>query len=201
MPGAPEYSGFMQATIDKNVLDRLLDPVARCLAPDGARRLVALRIDPATQRYLDDLAQRQTRANCRPKSARNTQLSLRRSISLRFSRRKLVRSWRRPAPKGDGQALRKLVRDRAHHRCEYCRLRQEHLPLTAFHVEHVVARKHHGDGAPENLALACDRHFELEGALLVGRTPTGRATVDVCNMNAPRRAQLRSLLAARGEFP
>lgn len=56
MPGAREYSGFMQATIDKNVLDRLLDPVARCLAPDGARRLVALRIDPATQRYLDDLA-------------------------------------------------------------------------------------------------------------------------------------------------
>lgn len=131
------------------------------------------------------------------------------------------------------EALRKLVRDRADHRCEYCRLRQEHLPLTAFHVEHVIARKHHGDDAPENLALACDRcnlhkgpnlsgidprtgsivplfnprtdlwidHFELQGALLVGRTPTGRATVDVCNMNAPRRVQLRSLLAARGEFP
>jgi hypothetical protein len=37
-------------------LDRLLDPVAKCLTPDVARRLVALRADPETQARIDDLA-------------------------------------------------------------------------------------------------------------------------------------------------
>jgi hypothetical protein len=42
------------------VLDRLLDPVARCLTPDGARRLVNLRADPVVQGRIDDLADRCT---------------------------------------------------------------------------------------------------------------------------------------------
>jgi hypothetical protein len=34
-------------------------------------------------------------------------------------------------------------------------------------------------------------HFLLEGGAVVGRTATGRATVRLLNMNAPRRVELR----------
>lgn len=43
-----------------DVLHRLMDPVSRCLTPDGARRLVNLRADPAVQERIDDLADRCT---------------------------------------------------------------------------------------------------------------------------------------------
>jgi 5-methylcytosine-specific restriction endonuclease McrA len=54
-------------------------------------------------------------------------------------------------------AVRELVRRRASNRCEYCLLPQEADPLFTFHVEHIVARQHHGTDDPANLALAC--HF------------------------------------------
>lgn len=38
------------------VLDRLLDPVAECLSPEVARRIVDLRLDPMLQSRLDELA-------------------------------------------------------------------------------------------------------------------------------------------------
>jgi hypothetical protein len=38
------------------VLDRLLDPLAECLTPEVARRIVALRADALTQARLDELA-------------------------------------------------------------------------------------------------------------------------------------------------
>ncbi len=41
-------------------------------------------------------------------------------------------------------------------------------------------------------------HFEYQGALILGRTPTGRSTVQVLNMNEDRRVKLRaSLLQTR----
>ena len=45
------------------------------------------------------------------------------------------------------------VRERAGHRCEYCR-DPERLSLATFHVEHIVARQHGGGDDDENLALA-----------------------------------------------
>jgi hypothetical protein len=39
-----------------------------------------------------------------------------------------------------------------------------------------------------------ETHFVLRGALMVGLTPTGRATVRVLNMNAADRVQLRRAL-------
>ena len=41
-----------------DILDRLLDPVGRCLTGDAARMLVDLRADPETQRRIDYLADR-----------------------------------------------------------------------------------------------------------------------------------------------
>jgi len=43
-----------------------------------------------------------------------------------------------------------------------------------------------------------EAHFELRDIAIVGITPVGRATVQVLNMNAAERVQLRAELKARG---
>jgi hypothetical protein len=44
-------------------------------------------------------------------------------------------------------------------------------------------------------------HFEWNGERLVGRTPVGRVTIDVLNINEPERVEHRRLLIAEGVFP
>jgi hypothetical protein len=44
------------------------------------------------------------------------------------------------------------------------------------------------------------RHFSWDGRLLVGRTPIGRATIDVLNMNGVFLVQLREGLMDEGLF-
>jgi hypothetical protein len=44
------------------------------------------------------------------------------------------------------------------------------------------------------------RHFALRGALIVGQTPTGRATALLLQFNARRRLEFRQRLLAVGEF-
>jgi hypothetical protein len=46
-----------------------------------------------------------------------------------------------------------------------------------------------------------DEHFEWRGAALVGRTPIGRATVAVLEINLPHRIRLREMLIEEGVFP
>jgi HNH endonuclease len=131
------------------------------------------------------------------------------------------------------RSLRWFVRLRAGQRCEYCRLHEDDQPLLSFHIEHIVAKKHHGADDPDNLAWSClecnlgkssnlsgydivtgrvvvlfnprrqrwRRHFAWEGTRLVGLTACGRATVDVLNINAPHRIDLRRLLLLGGAFP
>jgi HNH endonuclease len=77
--------------------------------------------------------------------------------------------------------VRDLVRRRAENRCEYCRLKQEHLPFATFHVEHIIPRKHGGDDDPSNLALACDRCNVHKGTNLVGIDPDTGAIVSLFN--------------------
>ncbi|HTW93839.1 MAG TPA: HNH endonuclease signature motif containing protein [Tepidisphaeraceae bacterium] len=50
--------------------------------------------------------------------------------------------------------IEQLVRDRAAHRCEYCRLPEKFSKLK-FVLDHIVARQHAGGDVPGNLALAC----------------------------------------------
>lgn len=40
------------------ILEQALDPFVECLTPDAARKIVALRADPAAQTRLDELAGR-----------------------------------------------------------------------------------------------------------------------------------------------
>lgn len=129
-------------------------------------------------------------------------------------------------------ATRRIVRQRAMLRCEYCGVPQSSSPFFAFHVEHVHARQHVQDDSLENLALACpqcnlhkgpnlssidpetgsvvelfhprhqawDEHFAMVAAEIVGRTPTGRATVHLLQMNAEVQVKIRSRLQQRGEI-
>jgi hypothetical protein len=45
------------------------------------------------------------------------------------------------------------------------------------------------------------RHFRWDGAVLVGRTPIGRATVAVLRINLPHRVAQRAALISEGVFP
>jgi len=45
----------MSAVAD-SILDRVFEPVSRCLTPEAARKLVALRADPDIQAEIDRLA-------------------------------------------------------------------------------------------------------------------------------------------------
>ena len=68
-------------------------------------------------------------------------------------------------------AVRALIHRRAGHRCEYCLLKQEHLPFSTFQVENIIPRKHGGNDDPANLALTCDRCNSHKGANLTGIDP------------------------------
>jgi hypothetical protein len=51
-------------------------------------------------------------------------------------------------------ALRRLVRERAAERCEYC-LIPEKFTLATHAIDHIIAEKHGGPTASDNLALSC----------------------------------------------
>ena len=123
-------------------------------------------------------------------------------------------------------ATRRLVRERAGNRCEYCQLHQDHSPLATLQIEHINPRKHGGSDDIENLALACidcnlskssniagrdpqssgiialfdprrdvwADHFQFDRAFIVGKTPIGRVTIAVLNMNSDYQVELRATL-------
>ncbi len=73
-------------------------------------------------------------------------------------------------------ATSELVRQRAGHRYEYCRLPQ-HASALRFHIEHIVVRQHGGSDEHANLALACPECNFQKGTNLSGIDPdTGGLT-------------------------
>ena len=74
-------------------------------------------------------------------------------------------------------ATRRLVRQRAADRCEYCGLHEEHSPLATLQLEHIVPKKHGGTDNLNNLALACIDCNLHQGSNLTGYDPeTGEIT-------------------------
>ncbi|HAV64065.1 MAG TPA: HNH endonuclease [Verrucomicrobiales bacterium] len=67
--------------------------------------------------------------------------------------------------------IRRLVRERAGLRCEYCQLSEKHSPVARLQVEHIVPRKHGGVDAEGNLALACIDCNLRKGSNLTGLDP------------------------------
>jgi len=59
-----------------DTLDRLLDPVSRCLTPEAARALVNLRADPSVQARLDELADKNTENRLTPEEREQYDLYL-----------------------------------------------------------------------------------------------------------------------------
>jgi hypothetical protein len=76
---------------------------------------------------------------------------------------------------------RELVRSRANHQCEYCRLPQSAVPFAPFHIEHIVAKQHGGTDEPDNLALACDRCNAFKGPNLSTIDAATRHVVQIFN--------------------
>jgi hypothetical protein len=100
-------------------------------------------------------------------------------------------------------------------------------------IDHIVAKKHHGETIESNLAWACfvcngfkgtdiasidletgrieplfnprrdqwARHFRLDRAVIVPRTPKGRVTEYLLRFNAPRSVQTRQALIRAGSYP
>ena len=65
-------------------------------------------------------------------------------------------------------ALRKLVRERAKHRCEYCRIHQDQDPFFTLPIDHIIARQHGGKTEPDNLCLSCYRCNSHKGPNIAG---------------------------------
>jgi hypothetical protein len=73
---------------------------------------------------------------------------------------------------------RKLVRQRADGRCEYCRL-PESADEWPFHVDHIVAKAHTVNDDPANLAWACTQCNLHKGTNFASIDPESSARVDL----------------------
>jgi hypothetical protein len=82
-------------------------------------------------------------------------------------------------------ALRELVRQRAHFRCEYCLIHEEDA-LFPHVVDHIIARKHGGPTHENNLAWSCMACNAFKGSDLASINPeTGR----IVRLFNPRKQQ------------
>jgi HNH endonuclease len=131
-------------------------------------------------------------------------------------------------------AQRRVVRERAHDHCEYCRIPGRFATQT-FTVEHIAPRAAGGATVLGNLAWACfgcnahkhtathgtdpgttedvalfhprqqrwSEHFAWSADLVhvVGKTPSGRATIDVLHLNRAGLVNLRRVLVTGGDHP
>ena len=91
--------------------------------------------------------------------------------------------------------LRSLVRQRAGNCCEYCGIRQEHVPFPLFHIEHIIPRVHGGGDTLENLALACIDCNLHEGTNLAGIDPQTQVVTELFH---PRRQRWDDHFVWRG---
>lgn len=66
--------------------------------------------------------------------------------------------------------VKRLVRQRANDRCEYCHLPQS-VSALRLQIEHVIAIKHGGADDDQNLALACIDCNLAKGSNLAGLDP------------------------------
>ena len=79
-------------------------------------------------------------------------------------------------------SLRRLVTERAHGRCEYCRTPSS-IALASHEIDHIVAVKHGGLTEADNLALSCAVCNKLKGTDLTSIDP---ATGEIVPLFHPR---------------
>src|SRR5687768_14929437 len=83
-------------------------------------------------------------------------------------------------------ALKRLIRERAGNRCEYCRLLAEQSPLAPLQIEHILPRKHHGGDEADNLALACIDCNLHKGSNIAGIDPLSGEMTELFNPRVHR---------------
>ena len=81
-------------------------------------------------------------------------------------------------------ALRRLVRERALDRCEYCRVHQDDDSFYRFAMDHIIAEQHGGQTVAGNLAMSCFRCNLHKGPNIAGRD---RKTGKLVPLFYPRR--------------
>ena len=69
-----------------------------------------------------------------------------------------------------GAELRRLVANRANHRCEYCLVHEEDT-FFGCEIDHIISLKHGGETAEDNLAYACMICNRLKGSDLGSISP------------------------------
>lgn len=57
----------MSVKVPSPLLERLLDPLGRCLTPESARRIIALRADPRLQAVVNKLSEKCNEGRLTPK--------------------------------------------------------------------------------------------------------------------------------------
>lgn len=73
-------------------------------------------------------------------------------------------------------SIRRIITQRAGHRCEYCKLAQAGQEA-AFHVDHIIPEMDGGETVLENLALACVSCSLRKGARQLTHDPHTRKLV------------------------
>jgi hypothetical protein len=78
-------------------------------------------------------------------------------------------------------ADKRLVRERAGSRCEYCQMAEAWEGYFSYHIEHIVARQHGGTDDLENLCLACHHCNFHKGPNLTSIDPDGGGVTALFN--------------------
>jgi hypothetical protein len=92
-------------------------------------------------------------------------------------------------------SVRRFVRLRAGRRCEYRRLHESDQPFLGFHLEHIIAKQHHGSDHPDNLAWSCLECNAAKSSNLSGRELVTRRVVELFD---PRRQRWNPHFAWEG---
>jgi hypothetical protein len=79
------------------------------------------------------------------------------------------------------ETVRELVRARAGHLCEYCRLPQHVGASIRFHIEHIRSQQHGGTDDLDNLGLACPNCNWNKGPNLSAIDPVTNDVVPLFN--------------------
>ncbi|MBI5671545.1 MAG: HNH endonuclease [Chloroflexi bacterium] len=90
--------------------------------------------------------------------------------------------------------LRREVINRAGNCCEYCLLSQEDYPFT-FHIEHIIAEKHRGKTAFDNLCVSCPDCNVYKGSDL---SPVDKKSGEIVTLFNPRKHRWRDHFRLNG---
>jgi hypothetical protein len=77
-------------------------------------------------------------------------------------------------------ALRRRIRERSHGLCEYCLISEKDTFFT-HEPDHIIAEKHGGETASENLALACFDCNRFKGTDIASLDPKTKRLVPLFN--------------------